>query len=241
MWEDLWSDQISKDKYPQIHSYCRTDNQSIRQFIQAATIEDNFHLTLSIQAYQQFQSLQMDLQNIQISENNDKWMLPGNSGLFSSMKIYKILKTGQQAPDIFKSLWKSAVVLRYKVFLWLFQDYNCALCDTGALETSLHLFWECPFSFTCWESINLNKNRGTSFLEKSELAQNTLPKNCAMEIIIMGCWNIWMQRNNIIFNGIQPANNSWKHLLKKDLSLTLYRIKTKYAASLKGWIDMYLP
>ena len=50
-----------------------------------------------------------------------------------------------------------------------------------------------------------------------------------------------MQRNGLIFNGTRSSLNSWRHLLKKDLTLVIYRIKTRHVAGLKEWIDVTLP
>ena len=73
------------------------------------------------------------------------------------------------------------------------------------------------------------------------LASQVLPDQISLEIIIMDCWNIWMQRNGLIFNGTRSSLNSWRHLLKKDLTLVIYRIKTRHVAGLKEWIDVTLP
>ena len=84
-------------------------------------------------------------------------------------------------------------------------------------ETIHHLFWDCRFALSCWDAICQGKRRGFSVLEESVLAMQSLPKYIAMDIVILGCWNIWMQRNGKIFNDIRPSLNSWRHMLKHDL------------------------
>ena len=49
-------------------------------------------------------------------------------------------------------------------------------------------------------------------------ALNTLPKEVALDIVIMGCWNLWMQRNGHIFDGIRPAAPSQKGASSDELS-----------------------
>jgi hypothetical protein len=33
------------------------------------------------------------------------------------------------------------------------EDYSYVLCNSGQEETSWHLFFECPFSQLCWDTI----------------------------------------------------------------------------------------
>lgn len=52
-------------------------------------------------------------------------------------------------------------------------------------------------------------------------------KNNVMDIIIMGCWNIWMQRNEKIKKNEVSHLISWKYRLKKDLLLINNRTKAE--------------
>ena len=62
----------------------------------------------------------------------------------------------------------------------------------------------------------------------------------SMEIIIMGCWHIWMKRNNLIFNNTRPRFITWKAQMNKDLKLLLNRIKDRYREDFSNWIDTYM-
>ena len=124
------------------------------------------------------------------------------------MNAYKLLKEGPAAPKHFNQIWKNAAVPRYKVFFWLLLKdrlnrrellqrktmhlpcYNCVLCNSNFIETSLHLFWDCPFSLACWDSVCPNKNRRTSVLEECDIVIQVLQKKIALNIVIMGSWNI---------------------------------------------------
>lgn len=132
------------------------------------------------------------------------------------------------AHPIFKKIWKSAVIQIYKNFCWfliqgrlntrslLFREsfhlpsYQGVLCNEQIEETTLHLFLDCSFSLQCWDLIIPNKKRDTSVTQEIMLALNELPNGVAMNIVIMGCLHIWMQRNNKIFKHINPITTSWK-------------------------------
>lgn len=61
---------------------------------------------------------------------------------------------------------------------------------------------------------------------------------CFMELMLLAAWNIWKERNNLIFNGIQPEVLSWKRNLKLDLSLHLPRLKEIHRPLVQSWIDL---
>jgi hypothetical protein len=47
-------------------------------------------------------------------------------------------------------------------------------------------------------------------LEIIKQGRITWNKKLFMEIFMLGAWNIWKERNNMLFNGISPAVSSWK-------------------------------
>lgn len=173
---------------------------------------ENFHTPLSTQAYQRLLELHGITQGVQRCDNYDKWVYPWGSN-FSSIKMYKMLKQGEPASPIFARICRNATMLRYKIFLWLLlhdrnllhkegfhlPSYNCELCHSHTEETSLHVFWDCNFAFSCCESILGHRNRGISLYDEITLLAQALPASIAMEILIMGCWNIWNQRTGTIF------------------------------------------
>lgn len=72
------------------------------------------------------------------------------------------------------------------------------------------------------------------------LAHQNLPKAIAMDILILGCWSIWNQRNGKVFRREVTCRNSWKYMLKKDFSLLAHRTKQKHVTALKDWISSHL-
>jgi hypothetical protein len=37
-------------------------------------------------------------------------------------------------------------------------DYTCAVCKSGSMETLNHLFLQCNFAAQCWATLNLVRN-----------------------------------------------------------------------------------
>jgi hypothetical protein len=46
-----------------------------------------------------------------------------------------------------------------------------------------------------------------------------------MEVFIVGAWNIWKERNNMLFNNFTPNLESWKRRFKEDFGLLVHRTK----------------
>jgi hypothetical protein len=78
-------------------------------------------------------------------------------------------------------------------------DYSCVLCNTGHEETSFHLFFECPFSRACWNTIPINCNLNLPHLHMVIEARTNFGSNIFREIHIAACWVIWITRNEVIF------------------------------------------
>ncbi|XBH68263.1 hypothetical protein VPH35_096475 [Triticum aestivum] len=115
-------------------------------------------------------------------------------------------------------------------------DYNCALCAEAMEETSIHLFWDCQFAWNCWNRIVPNKHRGTSTYDEVLFTPREIPKDIAMEVVIMGCWSIWMTRNDKIFRKAPMHYGTWKHYLREGLAITRLRAKQKKVDLISSWI-----
>lgn len=159
--------------------------------------------------------------------------------------MYNCLKTGTEENIIFKWLWKGACRVIHKIYFWLLLHegvntrnllkgksmhldcYECVFSNEGAEETLMHLFWDCTFAQDCWDTIFTHRHRGTSAYDEIFLACHRLPKSIAMDIIILGCWNIWIQRNGKLFRREVQSQITWKFMLKQDLTLLKHRISKR--------------
>ena len=134
-------------------------------FRTANNLDDIFHTPLSIQAWNQLQSLKEKIP--QQSTKADIWKCHGQSK-YSSMSPYNNLIKEDSGSPLLKLLWKSANGLKHKIFSWLMfqnrintrsllqrkgmhlENYDCVCCRAKSPETPLHLFWDCQFAHSCW-------------------------------------------------------------------------------------------
>jgi hypothetical protein len=59
-------------------------------------------------------------------------------------------------------------------------------------------------------------------------------------IIIIMSWSIWMDRNDIIFNGLQPSLQSAKACFRKEFALVVLRAKPSLKQQLVLWLKAYV-
>jgi hypothetical protein len=57
-----------------------------------------------------------------------------------------------------------------------------------------------------------------------------------MDIIIIMCWSIWVQRNSWIFNNDDPSATNCKITFKREFALVLHMAKNKFRNQMESWL-----
>jgi hypothetical protein len=73
LWSDVWNEQHLQYKYPRLYSFAKNKDISVAQFLTHNTAQQQFHLPLSVEAFQEYQDLQQLIQQIQVTDSNDTW------------------------------------------------------------------------------------------------------------------------------------------------------------------------
>ena len=105
------------------------------------------------------------------------------------------------------------------------------------LQKLSFICWDCSFAHRWWVTLIPFKRRGTSIYEETCLALDQIPKEFGLELIILGYWHIWTQRNRKIFRNERSTVQNWRRNLSSNLSLLQHRIKPKFRDGLVQWID----
>ena len=257
-WQDDWGQGILRDKYPHLYSFAIDKTCTISQYMNQQDTTGLFHTPLSTEAYQQLQLMNSFMNEDIIHNTNDRWSMQTDKMEFSARKTYRAMFPQGTSHPIFRYIWDNCCILRYKIFIWLVihdrintrnlldrkpfyvPSIACSLCNEISEETCLHLLWDCSFAMECWDTIYPYRHRGISTLDNLLLLREEIATPFAMEIIIMGCWHIWMIRNNKIFKHSRPNINTWRIQMHKDLKLLSHRIKEKHKEALMSWITEYL-
>ena len=116
-------------------------------------------------------------------------------------------------------------------------DYTCALCSSGYEETCFHLFFECPFSKICWQSLSIDWNLQIPPLDMVIEARNAFGSSVFIEIVITACWIIWTTRNRVIFYGESFTLDRWLINFRKGVSLVCIKAKASVKILLEFWLE----
>jgi hypothetical protein len=220
LWHDKWYDQMLKEKFPHLFSFSKDKMMTVKdaRYIAMEDIYDLFNIPLSNIAALQCNELGQILMSVSHDVNSrDQWKLTLNEKSYSVKKVYNRLSNHPLAPLPFKWIWKSACLPKQKFFFWLLahdrlntkemmerksfyvQCNKCVLCDDQAVETMAHLFFHCDFSRNLWWKIGMEWNEDMDHINMMIDGQRRSDNVYFKEILIAGCWSIWIHRNNIIF------------------------------------------
>ena len=162
-----------------------------------------------------------------------------------------------QVHHSFRWLWNSCCQNKHKVFFWLLlkdrlstrnflkrksmslPSYSCALCTSNTEETMEHLFLHCPFAEACWGLIGVHIPYGADIFSTIDSFKAQLHTLVFMNIVILLCWSIWISRNDLIFQGLQPSTDSCRRVFKTELMMLLHWVKSKHKTFLEEWIALF--
>jgi hypothetical protein len=100
----------------------------------------------------------------------------------------------------------------------------------------MHLFFECNFSQRIWNYLQIDWSLAPDIQGSLLATKLAFGKPFFMEVIMLGCWNIWKQRNGLIFRFERPTFAAWKRAFVHDISMLLHRINSKHHDDLMAWI-----
>jgi hypothetical protein len=229
-WSDVWNDNLLQHRLPRLFSFAKNTNISVAAFLQNASLENQFHLPpqnrpfrTTISSNRSF--IKLKFRKTAKTHGITSGVLPLTRHL--SFTTSHTRMSHPPPPRPFVWIWDSKCANKIKVFTWLllmdrlnvrnilrrkrhkFQDnnYYCVPCSGHCEETTFHLFFSCSFSARCWQHLGITWRFDLQFHAMMEEAFNS---DFFMEFFIIGAWQIWKERNNLIFSRATPSFRSWK-------------------------------
>jgi hypothetical protein len=225
----------------------------------AEDLDALFALPLSQEAFEELELLGEFLQSQALDEEStDTWIYQWGNATYSSSKVYKLAFQNLPEHPVFSWLWKSKCTPRVKFFAWLVlvdrlntktmlrrrnlyaeDDAHCILC-TGRIDEDLdHLFFDCPFSKSCWEKIGMQWNTDLSLYPRLAHARQQQNIPFFMEIVVIASWEIWKLRNDKVFNSGPIHIDIWFRNFKNQCLLQSLRFKDDLRSAFCFWLDAY--
>lgn len=228
---------------------------SLAQFHANIDPASHFDLPLSMEAREELDDLTQTITTISLDHmETDEWILCWWDLEFKPRKYYKFLFRNVSAPTYITKIWKSKCIMRHKVFAWLMlldrvntrdmllkrhffigEDHACLLCNISRLETNKHLFHECSFAKRCWDIIGMQWNYSVDTQQMFDQARLAWHKPLFKEITILAAWNIWKQRNKVLFDGARASHSDWLRMFRADLEILRFRVDSEKTTFLEGF------
>jgi hypothetical protein len=101
----------------------------------------------------------------------------------------------------------------------------------------MHLFFECNFSQAFWWALNIEWDTDRDLHDMISEVKRRYSMEIIMEIIITGCWTIWDQRNNMIFNLIRPTIPACITKFRIYCSVIMHRARPSLKDGMQAWLD----
>jgi hypothetical protein len=256
-WKDFWEKgDLLCDRFPRLYSFVINEDISVAAFQNAEDIFSHFILPLSNEAFHELQLVfELLLQNPIEANSTDHRIFSWGNSAYAPSKFSNFMFAQIPGDDTLSAIWKSRMLPKLKVFSWLLildrlntrdlmtrknwhldSGSNCVLCNAATLETREHLFFECEFALRCWESIGIYWDTSVQISRRIKYVKQNFDGPCFMEILACASWNIWKERNELIFQG-QPASFvRWKVRFQKDLLLHQYKVKAALVQPLIDWL-----
>jgi hypothetical protein len=174
------------------------------------------------------------------------------------MAYYKFMFAGLEVSPIFRKLWKSKILHKQKVFVWLLlvdrlntrdmverrhwqlrSGVNCAVCTSHERETREHLFFNCPFASKVWQKLGIVWTTDHSITVMFDRAKQSFQGPIFFEVATCALWGIWKIRNSKKFEGKEPRFQTWEAVFKHDLGLVVHRVKAGHRAALSTWLVLF--
>jgi hypothetical protein len=97
---DIWNDHLLQNEFPRLFSFAKNKKISVAQFLLNNNIEQQ--VPLSVEAFQEYQSLQQVIQQIQIIDQaKDSWSYIWGNSTYTSSKFYHLSYKNLQPPKPF--------------------------------------------------------------------------------------------------------------------------------------------
>jgi hypothetical protein len=117
LWQDLWNNNIKSMQMPELFSYSSSPACTVAQAASLHNLYDIFHTPFSEEAFQQYNLLIQELQEISLSHDKDLWTYIWGSTSFSVQKAYQALLGSLPTHPALKLLWKIKCQPKQCIFL----------------------------------------------------------------------------------------------------------------------------
>lgn len=233
-WQSSWTGSSTlAARFPSLFAASRRKQRSVADALHDHRWVRDLRHAINLPILDEFIDLWREInnRNLQLQEGTAdtiSWLLTADR-TYSARSAYRLQFEGQIKNPLAPLVWKTWAPANGKFFAWLMlQDklwcndrlqrrqwtngYFCSLCNRN-LETSMHLFLECPVSRRIWEDIAswLHSDGlkpqlwrdAVSITAAWQASINATPpphRPGTKSMLILISWSIWKERCSRVFN-----------------------------------------
>lgn len=230
-WGSRWlNSEVPANVFPTLYKHSKRKNRTVREALHQNTwIKDVDHNMIQ-HIIAEFLALWDMIDGIALNEGKEDrivWSLTSD-GQYSAKSAYEVEFAGSASCVTAELTWRTKAPPKCRFFIWLLMrnriwtaahlqlrqwpiEYFCQLCYRN-LETSTHLFMECPIARTIWASAATwastpclsptswepSDSLKDWFINLSKAAPSSSREGTS-SLFMLVCWEIWRERNRRIF------------------------------------------
>lgn len=236
--------------YPSLFKHSRRKSRSVAEALQADKWIRDIACDLSSTVLAEYFQLWTAIHNLQLNLDTPepdtiKWRFAAD-GTYSAKSAYDMQFMGTVSSDTQTIIWTIWAPPRIKFFLWLMlqnriwtadrlqqrhwpNEYFCQLCLRN-LETTDHLFTECPYARELWDKVIQRINQPTLLsltrnenLSVSQWYRDLLPHGFdkskasgTRSIAMLTIWTLWNERNRRVFRRGERTTTQLLHEIRDE-------------------------
>jgi hypothetical protein len=252
----IWvNGELLCDRFPRLFSFALEEDSSVANMASALDLSSHFALLLSAEAFQELQLVSQVLLDTPIDDGvpDQRPFTWGPS--YTPSKFYNFLFGQLPTNMALNAIWKSKALPKQKVFVWLLMkdrlntrdlmlrkhwhldsEPHCVMCVSQVLETRDHLFFDCTSAKLCRDILDIHWDMALPLSEWYVAAKQAFIGPCFMQVVACAAWNIWKERNDLIFQNLPSSVSRWRVRFQHDLMLHRFEIKAALVQPLIDWL-----
>lgn len=250
-WTSTWLGSVAMyHEFPNLFQHTTRKNRTVEEALtHDKWIRDLRHgdtESIVLEFLQMWRKVQRAGIVLSLEEDKISWVAGGGSS-YSASAAYNLQINGAPSSGIKAAVWKAWAPGTVKIFAWLLHhdrlwcndrlqrrgwpnEYFFVFCNRN-LESSTHLFWDCPFSCSIWQKASsrsgcaamkeMRETHHSSLRHWERLTALTPPsfRKGFKSMMLLITWELWKERNACIFRGKLPQTEDVQRAIKGTLEL----------------------
>ncbi|RCV27742.1 hypothetical protein SETIT_5G349400v2 [Setaria italica] len=115
---------------------------------------------------------------------------------------------------------------------------SCELC--GQEENCDRIIFHCQFALHVWNSLGFQTGNATVKALWTVARPTTVPARHYSGFLLLVCWLLWKQRNDLVFQHVQPSHPRFWAQCRDEARLWSLRLKQEEQYVADAWCSLFI-